>query len=328
MIFFSITVITGMAGEISSVQATFAAIGACTTAQLATRFGMSVLVAMLVGARHRRRGRRVARAARAAARRHLLVARHLRVRAVLRERDGQVRLGRRRRAPRAGAAAARSGPIDFASDKSFLVLCLVVLVIVERRRDRGPRRHDGSRTRRARGSEVAAASIGISATRARIIVFALSAGIAAIGGGLLAMYEGRSTYNARLRRTSRASFWVVLVVTLGQRTVEGAIQAAIGFVVVPDRGPEPGVAVDRQPRAALVPHGSAAADARVHLLRPRRVHVRQASRGHARVQKRKSLDRVQTQIDRFKSAQGRGRRGCRRAESSPEPSAAPAGGGT
>src|SRR5262249_56011325 len=49
-IFLSITVITGMAGEICLCIATFAAIGACTTAQLATRFGMSVLVAMLVGA--------------------------------------------------------------------------------------------------------------------------------------------------------------------------------------------------------------------------------------------------------------------------------------
>ncbi len=50
IIFLSIIVITGMAGQISLCQATFAAIGACATAQLATRFGMSVLVAMLIGA--------------------------------------------------------------------------------------------------------------------------------------------------------------------------------------------------------------------------------------------------------------------------------------
>src|SRR4029453_9252852 len=48
--FLSITVITGLAGQISLCQATFAGIGACTTAQLATRFGTSVLVAMVLGA--------------------------------------------------------------------------------------------------------------------------------------------------------------------------------------------------------------------------------------------------------------------------------------
>ena len=50
IIFLSITVITGMAGEVCLCISTFAAIGAATTAQLATRFGVSVLVAMLVGA--------------------------------------------------------------------------------------------------------------------------------------------------------------------------------------------------------------------------------------------------------------------------------------
>ena len=50
-IFLSITVITGMAGEISLCTATFAAIGACATGQLATRADVSVLVAMLIGDR-------------------------------------------------------------------------------------------------------------------------------------------------------------------------------------------------------------------------------------------------------------------------------------
>src|SRR4051794_650296 len=50
IIFLSITVITGFGGQISLCQATFAAIGACATAQLATQQGMSVIMAMVVAA--------------------------------------------------------------------------------------------------------------------------------------------------------------------------------------------------------------------------------------------------------------------------------------
>ena len=81
-----------------------------------------------------------------------------------------------------------------------------------------------------RGSETAAASIGINPTRWRITAFALSAGIAGVGGGA-----------ARDARTSRPTYgtsfvaqlglvWVVVVVSLGSRTVEGAIQAGVGFI--------------------------------------------------------------------------------------------------
>ena len=49
-IFLSITVITGMAGEISLCQGTFAAIGGFTAFQLTDRAGMSVMLAALIGA--------------------------------------------------------------------------------------------------------------------------------------------------------------------------------------------------------------------------------------------------------------------------------------
>jgi branched-chain amino acid transport system permease protein len=79
-----------------------------------------------------------------------------------------------------------------------------------------------------RGSEVAAASIGISLTRTRILAFALSAAIAGLGGGLMASYERAANITAHFA-PEFGIVWVVLVVTLGARTVEGAIQAAIGF---------------------------------------------------------------------------------------------------
>ena len=62
--------------------------------------------------------------------------------------------------------------------------------------------------------------------------------------------------------------WVVLVVTIGARTVEGAISAGFAFAFVPEilktLGVSPGVPV--------------------HPVRPGRDHLRQAPRGHRRVQ--------------------------------------------
>ena len=72
MIFLSITVITGMAGQISLCQATFAGIGALRDRRSSRpRSACRVLLAMIVGGVHRGRGRRAARAPGAAARRHL-----------------------------------------------------------------------------------------------------------------------------------------------------------------------------------------------------------------------------------------------------------------
>jgi hypothetical protein len=80
-----------------------------------------------------------------------------------------------------------------------------------------------------RGSETAAASIGINATRQRIILFALSSGIAGLGGGMLAMHDG--TIYSTSYPVLLGAAWVVVVVTLGCRTIDGAVNAALGLVV-------------------------------------------------------------------------------------------------
>ncbi len=83
-----------------------------------------------------------------------------------------------------------------------------------------------------RGSETAAASIGINATALRITLFATSAAVAGIGGGLIAM-SGQDVRvgDAPTFPTILGIAWVVLVVTLGSRTVDGAVNAGISFVV-------------------------------------------------------------------------------------------------
>ncbi len=232
IIFLSITVFTGMAGQISLAQGSFAAIGAFTCGQLATKHGVSVLVAALIG---------VAIAAAIGA---LLAVPALRLGGIYLAlatlafalffesvivkftwaSGGQLPIT----VPRPTIST-----INFTSDRSFLLLCTVALLIVGFIVVRVRAGITGHNLRALDGSEIAASSIGINPTRARITAFALSAGIAGLGGALLSMREGAANYDANFS-VAFAMFWVVLVVTLGTRTVEGAVVAAIALKFFPE----------------------------------------------------------------------------------------------
>ena len=82
--------------------------------------------------------------------------------------------------------------------------------------------------RALRGSELAAQSIGISPARARVIVFAISAFIAGLGGALLTIQQQNVNYSSNFAPFA-SLFWLVLVVSLGSRTIEGAMQAGAAF---------------------------------------------------------------------------------------------------
>jgi branched-chain amino acid transport system permease protein len=80
-----------------------------------------------------------------------------------------------------------------------------------------------------RGSETATAGLGVNPTWQRITVFALSGAIAGVGGLLHSMQErvvNPTDWNAQI-----SLVLVVLVVTTSVTTVEGAIQAGVGFFV-------------------------------------------------------------------------------------------------
>jgi len=235
VLFLSIVVITGMAGQISLCQPTFAMIGALTTAQLVTRYDMSVLLAMVIGA------------AVTAAVGGLLSVPALRlggiflalatlafalfVERVMLKFEWFGGGARSMEVPRPTI-----GPWDFADNRAFFVLCVVVLaltgfaVILLRNGTTG-RYLDA-----LRGSETAAAAMGVNPARARITAFAVSAALAGLAGGLLAMESGRIGEQAAqgIFNTFLGLVWIVLVVTLGARTVEGAIQGAFGFVIFPE----------------------------------------------------------------------------------------------
>ena len=193
------------------------------------------------------------------------------------------------------------GSIDFdRGNKAFLVLCLAVLVIVSivviavR---------DGTTGRvldALRGSEVASAAIGISATRARIVVFALSAAIAAVGGGMMAMNEKAVNFNPdfvstqgldvrRARRIARLSN------RRGRDPGRGRLPV---FQIVVLNQALPWVINHLQPwyHMGLPPQTLA-----IILLSIGAFTYAKHPEGILEFQKRRSLDRVQRALDRFKS---------------------------
>lgn len=232
IIFLSITVFTGMAGEISLAQGSFAAIGAFTCGQLATRWGISVFVGVAVGI------------AIAAALGALLAIPALRL--------GGIYLALATLAfalffeqvivkfdwTGGGLLPVEVprpilGPVDFTDDRSFFFLCIVFLAATSVFVVRVRQGSTGLSLRALAGSETAGAAVGISPARARITAFAVCAGIAATGGALLSMREGAANYTANFT-VPFALFWLVLVVTVGARTVEGAIVAALALKFFPE----------------------------------------------------------------------------------------------
>ncbi len=123
------------------------------------------------------------------------------------------------------------GPFDLSNNKSFFVFCMVVLAIVSVLVIFVRRGTTGHYLDALRGSDTAAQSIGINPSKAKVVAFALSAGIAGLGGGLLAMQKGiaqPADYSYLL-----GFVYVVIVVSTAARTVEGAVNAGIAFVILP-----------------------------------------------------------------------------------------------
>ena len=232
-IYLSITVITGLAGQISLCQGAFAAIGGFTVFQLVDRYNLSVLVAAVIGGSiaavvgavlslpiRRLSGIWVAIATLAFA--FFFDSVMIKFSWVG---GGDTALLQGTKVPRPVI-----GPWDFADDKAFLVLAVVVLALVGAAVVQIRSGTIGQTLRALSGSEVAAQSIGISPARARLVAFAISAFIAGLGGAMLAIHQENVNYTNNFVPFA-ALFWVVLVVTLGSRTVEGAVTAAAVFAI-------------------------------------------------------------------------------------------------
>ncbi len=230
-IYLSITVMTGFAGQISLCQGTFAAIGGFTVFQMADRYDMSVLLAAVIGALI------------AAAVGALLSLPVLRLGGIWLAiatlafayffdavmvkfswvGGGDTSLLQGTRVPRPTL-----GPFDFGNDKTFFALAVVVFLLVSIVVIQLREGTFGQQLKALRGSETAAESIGISPARSRILAFAVSAFIAGLGGAMLSMHQENVNYTNNFAPFA-ALFWLVLVVSLSSRTVDGALQAGAAF---------------------------------------------------------------------------------------------------
>jgi branched-chain amino acid transport system permease protein len=230
IVLLSITLITGMAGQLSLCQATLAGVGAFTASQLANHLGLNLLVAGLLGA------------VLAAAVAVLLAVLSLRLRGLglalmtlaaalfvdatffneISITGGPQGLSLQSKWLGTSEFFNANGHAMFLLSLGALVVVVVVVLLVRRGTV-------GRNLAAMRGSETATAGLGVNLTRQRILVFALSGAIAGVGGLLHSLEQQVVDPNAWNAEFSLVL--VVLVVTTSVTTVEGAIQAGIGFFV-------------------------------------------------------------------------------------------------
>lgn len=230
-IMLSIVMLTGLSGQISLCQMTFAGVGAFTAGQLGLHHNTPFMLGMVAGA------------ALAAVLGALVAIPALRLGGVFLAlatlafalmADNVVFPLDSVGGGQAGLAVPRPQMlgVDFTADRSFFllamamfVICAMVVILVRKGTT-------GQYLAALRGSETAAATIGINANRAKVVVFALSAAIAGIGGAMLASLQ--QTTNADSFGVQFSLIFVVLVLTTGARTVEGAANAGAGFIFLPE----------------------------------------------------------------------------------------------
>jgi branched-chain amino acid transport system permease protein len=89
----------------------------------------------------------------------------------------------------------------------------------------------GLALRAVRDSEPASRTLGLSVLQVKIIVGALGAFVAAVGGGFLAMYSGVA--QPLSFDTFGGLVWLAVVVTLGVRSIAAAALAGLAFALLP-----------------------------------------------------------------------------------------------
>jgi len=229
VIFLSLTLLTGMSGQISLCQATFAGLGGFMAGQLANHFGLPVVLGMVAGGllagalgvlvavpTLRLAGLPLALATLAFA---LLADNILFPNSWIGNGASGVTV------PRPSA-----GPVSFAAAKPFFVLSLGVLAVAA-----GIVKLVGDGTlgrylSAVRGSELAANSVGIDVYRLRVLVFALSAALAGVGGALFGSLEGSLSANDFGYQISAVLLVVVAIVGLG--SITGAVVAGVVYTTL------------------------------------------------------------------------------------------------
>jgi len=229
-IFLSITLITGMGGQLSLAQATLAGVGAFTAAQLATHFGVSFFLGAVVGAVV---GAGVAIVlAVASVRLRGLGLALLTIAAALFFDNTvfpQLLSGGSGQSIQVKSAWVGLGVFN-PNGHAFFVLAMVVLIVCIIGVKLVMRGTTGLFLGAMRGSETGAGGLGINLTWQHVVIFALSGLVAGIGGSLQVIQQQQ--VSPALFNYQISLVFVVVVVTTGASTVEGALQAGFGFVIL------------------------------------------------------------------------------------------------
>ena len=229
IIFLSIVLLTGMSGQISLCQATFAGIGAFTCAQLATHFGLSVFMGIVAGgAVAAAVGVVVAMPALRLG--GLALALATLAFGLLADNVGFQYSWSGNGETGVNIPRPQLGSLNFTSGKAFFVLAFILLIVCSAVVLAIRQGTTGRELAAMRGSELAAASIGTNLAKLKITVFAVAAALAGVGGAMYGSLQGTVSpddFNSFL-----SLVFMVVVVTTGVYTVQGAIQAGMAYVIL------------------------------------------------------------------------------------------------
>ena len=124
------------------------------------------------------------------------------------------------------------GPVNLADRRSMAIVLLVIVLLTVLVIHNLRRSATGRRITAVRSSSIAAATSTLSPTGAKLVVFATSAAIAAIGGVMLASLQGNVTGTSKV--TVDGLLWLATVVLFGIRRPGAAVVAGVFGAVLPE----------------------------------------------------------------------------------------------
>lgn len=226
VIFLSFTMVVGEGGMIWLCQASFAAIGAIGTAQLATSHGMNPLAAVLIAA--------------------LIATPAGVVIGLLTIRLGNLYVAlvtltfglladtlifTRNIFYQQGLGVPVTRPAFLVSDRNFAYFALAVFIVISLIVVNLRRSTTGLALAAVRYSEPGARTIGLSVLSMKLLVAAIATFIAALGGGLLALNLQSAVPTSY--STFTGLIWLAVLVTVGVRSITAAVLAGVAFTLLP-----------------------------------------------------------------------------------------------
>jgi branched-chain amino acid transport system permease protein len=224
--FLTYTVVTGEGGMLWLSQIIFAGAGALATAQFAMVLHIPVLLAVVMGG--------------------LIAAAAGAIIGLLTIRLGDLYVAlvtltfgliietlvfTRNRFLQGGLGVPVNRPSFATSDMTFSYLALAVFVVFALLTINLRRSTSGLALRAVRDSEAASRTLGLSVLQMKVIVGALGAFVAAVGGGFLAM--DTNVAQPQSYATFLGLVWLAVVVTLGVRSITAAALAGLTFSLIP-----------------------------------------------------------------------------------------------